>query len=466
MPMRIKQENNIKERSLIMNYLPNYKRPYPDELAISWVCHQADVNCLPLTSFYTNFLGADYKRASSIHLDVRDEFPQLYRRLYNVENMDRLYTETSTFPYEGISMTTGQQTRYVNNVFRPIDGLNRPTHALINEIRACPDCIAEDRNEYGRAYIHRSHNLSGVRVCHKHNRPLSVYAGPKMHECDFNMDDYEEIKSDVPIKDGRAYAVYAHALLSADINTDASAVRNAIERRMEILGYDPKDMASILPDVHKWEHEALWVDYGCDSCIKTKYRKMRNVSMAELQPLLMFLWPEPDDFAEAVNDHEPVLKQYTCPDCGRVYCATPQSQADGWGCPYCMSKVPETERFRQIVEKAGNGEYDLLTDFEAMNKKVKLWHKPCGKIIETTPDLFLFRGTRCTCKKHDPMFWYEQLDFPYPGFQLREYNGYYSDATIHHDGCGQDFLCRYRNFRQSPYCRKCGKKPKSGQSSK
>jgi len=446
-----------------MNNLPNYAAPYPDELAYSWVSHQAEVNGLPLTSFYTAYLGVGYKRASSIHLDVREEFTRLYKRLYDPEEMDKLYLKTSTFPYESISMTTGQQTHYINNVFRPADGLNRPTRALINEIKICPDCIKEDHRKYGRAYIHRSHNLSDVHACCMHHRPLSVYKGKKMHEMDFDMNDYEELKTGIPLKDECAYADYSHVLLTSGMSTDAPHVGTAIKRRMGDLGYDPNAMSPILPDVHKWEHKALWDAHNCEPCVKSKYRKMRNVSMSELQPLLMFLWPNPDSFVSAANKHEAVIRQYTCLDCGKAYCATPQSQRDGWGCPYCKRTVSETERFRQIVQQAGNGEYDLLTDFEAANKKVKMRHQPCGRIIETTPELFLFRGVRCSCRKQDPTYWYTKLDFQYPDFHLRDYKGYYDEAMIHHDGCGQDFLCRYRNFRQSPYCRKCGRRPSTGQ---
>lgn len=38
----------------------------------------------------------------------------------------------------------------------------------------CPDCIYEDIERYGEPYFHRSHNLEGVLLCHKHRKILQT----------------------------------------------------------------------------------------------------------------------------------------------------------------------------------------------------------------------------------------------------------------------------------------------------
>lgn len=45
----------------------------------------------------------------------------------------------------------------------------------IQTLRYCPDCINEDIKLYKEAYFHRSHNIEGVIVCHKHNKVLRTH---------------------------------------------------------------------------------------------------------------------------------------------------------------------------------------------------------------------------------------------------------------------------------------------------
>lgn len=46
-------------------------------------------------------------------------------------------------------------------------------------IAYCAKCVCEDRETYGEAYWHRSHQALGIDVCHKHGMPLSYFDIPR-----------------------------------------------------------------------------------------------------------------------------------------------------------------------------------------------------------------------------------------------------------------------------------------------
>lgn len=72
-------------------------------------------------------------------------------------------------------MTKGQQARYINNVFRPYDELNTAVNHMIKYVKICPECFKQDKVTYGTAYLHRMHQLSGVKICIIHKVKLVEY---------------------------------------------------------------------------------------------------------------------------------------------------------------------------------------------------------------------------------------------------------------------------------------------------
>ncbi len=40
--------------------------------------------------------------------------------------------------------------------------------------KVCPKCFEEDKEKYGEAYLHRNHNIIGIRTCYKHNCYLDI----------------------------------------------------------------------------------------------------------------------------------------------------------------------------------------------------------------------------------------------------------------------------------------------------
>lgn len=103
-----------------------------------------------------------------------------------------MFLSLSTFSFESLFMTEGQQTKYINYVCRRVDELNPPANCLFDKVRLCPECMKEDMNKYGEAYLHRSHHLYGV--CPDVNEVIKILSKnlPTLntYHCDICGNDY------------------------------------------------------------------------------------------------------------------------------------------------------------------------------------------------------------------------------------------------------------------------------------
>jgi hypothetical protein len=59
-------------------------------------------------------------------------------------------------------------------------------------LKYCPICVREDREAYGEAYWHRSHQLRQVQVCHKHHCNLKSSTIPAKSEGTYTLCPAEE----------------------------------------------------------------------------------------------------------------------------------------------------------------------------------------------------------------------------------------------------------------------------------
>ena len=155
-----------------MGKIPIVKKPYPDELLYSWICRLAYANGLSISAFSDAYLGRQNTEDTPLTWDIRNEFFLLYNSIYTTSDLINFYLDLTTFGYESIWMTRGQQTRYTNYVFRKQDKLNPFATTLFQSVNICPACFSEDIEKFGEPYLHRSHQLSGIMTCHKHKNKL------------------------------------------------------------------------------------------------------------------------------------------------------------------------------------------------------------------------------------------------------------------------------------------------------
>lgn len=108
-----------------------------------------------------------------------------------------------------------------------------------------------------------------------------------------------------------------------------------------------------------------------------------------------------------------------------------------------------------MIDKLGNGEYKVLSQFESMGYPIKIKHKNCGNVYSVTPRDFINEAVRCKCER---IISYEDVkDTIEKGgkYKLIQYTKSESPVTIQSLECGHIFKARYRKFINSPYCRVC-----------
>ncbi len=432
--------------------IPNFREPLPDELASSWLYGLAGMNGLGWHAFSAAYLGKD--SLAPLRPDPVKEYGHIREM---GEKAGKLFLTSSTYPFEAIFMSRGQQARFTNHVFYPPDTLNLNTWPLFKSARICPECRAEDIKVYRTPYLHASHHLSGVKACPRHGCLLWEFKGRKGDE--FRLDPGDYAKIDAPLPPLSAYAEYAYALLTSfnggNTCTDLDAAMKAVYARMAALGYTPYDsFQGFICDFRSGRHSELfpWDDAALISTIRPAAGKTHAMP-ERLLPVIMSLFPDPDMFVKAAGKPGSLISSYICPDCGKTYYASPASQELGWGCPECSMSITEEDRFRRLMDSAGHGEYEPAGPIITAGKKMPVIHKTCGRKIYVKPDDLLFGGVRCICEKKDAGGRIKEAVEAMPDFDFIRSTG--NTVTVRHEPCGSINSYKYSQFLDFPVCPVC-----------
>lgn len=436
-----------------MSIIPIVKKPYPDEFLYSWIHRLAKENGVSISRFSNLYLARNGK--NPIPIEVRGGFEKLCDVLGVTESLNELYLSLSTFSFESLAMTKLQQTRIVNNVFQKQDDLNNRSNSLFSNLKICPECANEDSLLYRTPYFHRSHQLSGVYTCHKHHCMLEKYVGVKGHECDYNKNDYEIIKSEISIDALNAYTDYVQYIFDAMCTTDIEQMKGIFLRKLNDLGYcGDNNYSALFDDIGAWKYKDLFVKTPEYLMKRRILGVIRDTNMQELIPLLMFAFSDPKDLVCEIYS-EALINVYKCENCDQIYYSTPQAVADGWGCPHCNRKLSTQERFIRLIDTIGNRQYIVKSNFESMTKKVLLYHQRCEQNFEIMPAKFLYEGIRCSCENIIIYKDAKKAIEAYKGFKLEEFQTSTLPVTIFHDDCKRTFSCGYHKFLKFPNCRCC-----------
>ena len=437
-----------------MGFIAVLKPTYPDELLYSWVHRLTSANGLLAKDFANAYLGSTNANIASLPYDIRAEFVPLYNNLLKKPDIIGLYLSTSTVEYESIFMTKGQQTKLINNVFAPKNALNTSSNGLIQVPCVCPECVREDIEKYGEAYLHRCHQLSGVQTCHKHQCLLKRYIGPKGHACEYRSDDYVSIDTKRDMGANIAFTAYSVSLFNSVKSCNIKVLKEILYDELHSYGYTAKEgYGSFIDSISKWQYWSL-IDCDIEQFLRVKMISAENVTAEELVPLLMFLFPDSEKLIAEVHKRssEALLKEYTCPDCGKSYITTPYAYDHKFGCHFCNKGKPEERIAEKIFEGAG---YELKSKFKSLDKNVSLLHKSCGQIISIKPRSFIFEGVRCLCESVITFERAREAIESVGDYELLEFNGGEKLCKIHSNTCGHTFDVRYRKFLKSPQCRVC-----------
>lgn len=441
-----------------MGFIPIMKKEYPDELMYSWLQRLAKINEISFEIFAYAYLGASSIRMGTTRVEIRNEMLYLYNNIYEKRDLREIYLSLSTFSFESLFMTEGKQTRYINNVFRPIDKLNAPINRLFNTIRLCPECIKEDMDKYGEIYVHRSHHLSGVCTCSKHKIALLEYKGKKGHACDYDLDDYKEIEQ-VNIDINNEYVSYAQALFESNVCGNILDFKRLLFSRLEELGYSSKNgYENFIDDFMNSKYRMIF-EGSLNRFFKITMISGEAATPMQIIPIFMEIYPDVNEVIKVLSRNLPTINTYYCDICGKDYYTTRKAVNDGWNCPYCDKNKPIEERYKQLIKMAGKGLYKPVSMFESLNEHVILHHTICNQDINIKPRGFLFENTRCQC---------EYVITPWDAKEAIEKDGKYElinfvntsePIKVKSKACEHEFPCNYFKFIKSPSCRIC--KPKN-----
>ena len=251
-----------------------------------------------------------------------------------------------------------------------------------------------------------------------------------------------------------AYADYAVRLFQSGIFTNIKLIKQIIRAKTMELGYSVKDKyKSMYWDIRNWKYSDL-ITYDIQYFMRVKLITAEHMKPEEVVPVIMFLFPDADEFINNVGKTEQLIIDRTCPVCDRNYCTTKYAEKIGYRCPNCELKIPLQDRFRQYINNLDK-EYIPQEDMTSMNKPVKMFHEKCGEIISIKPRAFLFEGVRCMCEHVLTEKEVIKKINSYDYFNFMSYDNDNDSVRIYCEVCHHFFKCNYHKFLKSPRCKVC-----------
>lgn len=430
-----------------MPYIPTVPIPYPDEFIYSWINRIIKANALS-TQVFTN---AYLHNTTMNTYDCKNYTYLLFDNMFNKPNVIESYLSLSTFEFEALFMTIGQQNKYINNVFRKKSRINTPANSIVSTLKLCPECRKKDIDKLGEPYFHKSHQLSVIKVCPVHNCALLQYNGSKLKANAYDLDEYKQL--DITDADIEA-ASMCNLLLNSHISGNIKDIKRIIYNRLNELNYSVSDgYTTFIEDISKTPYIKL-ISYDIARFLKSKLISASYISANEIIPLLLFLFPDELEFIRKFSS-EPILSNYTCNNCNKEYVSTKELQKTGWGCPYCE---PDDEITLARIINTTDKNYSLKGKLLSFGSSVNITHHTCGQVLKIKPRSFLFEGTRCKCEHQISFSQAKKNIEKEANFTLINYINTATPITVYSNSCGHTFDCIYSKFITSAKCRICNPK--------
>lgn len=442
----------------------------PDEMLYSWLYRLSIANGIAFKRFAQELTG----RYNYITLEVGCFVPGLlYHIGYKADSID-FFMESSVFPYYSLSMNRAYQAKYIAGFFISsfnVLGRNEP---LINVFRVCPECLKEDIERYGQPYLHRSHHIDGVKVCHRHGSLLCETRFRTADSFSFDIGRYTPIAGSVNCDREKEYACFGSKMLGLRFEVDINDVKDILKNRClekGLFASRKEQWSSLEP-----EKSVYGGYFGGDTGYNLKkIASGRSVPMHYLQVLIMYLYDGSfEDFENDLRRYKTksefpenntiklagkpagLLHAYRHEDCGSCFVQT-EWGAKAFGCPYCNSEKYSFELIKEIAERCSNNEYRVEGNPKDINDKIWIRHKACGDVCVRPAKNFIFDGVRCRCEYKVCFEEVAKRISDCGPYELVEYNGTESKAVIRHKECGGTFPIMLHKFIASPYCRLCDK---------
>lgn len=426
------------------NIIPIVIKPYPDELLFSWVYRLANINEMTIAAFSNEYFGTSLRHAAMPPVEIRKGFCKFCEALQYQKDFSELYLSLSTLSFEAIAFPVDQQIRIINNIFMQPNLLNTVGTYFFTDLNVCLDCIKEDIEQYGEAYIHRSHQLAGVKTCHKHHTKLYHFDCKKSFKYDFNSENLSPVVMTNSLEEENRCADYAYDLLQSGLTSNMEEIKKFVLNYLKQKETDEQNAM-----------EALKTILGSE-LLANRWKSLNfGLDMRQVVVVLMNLFPNVDELIKVMAPHKTLIQRFYCEKCKSYYYSTELAQTNGWGCSNCSTQKTVDELFQEIVGISGNNKYRILEPLSSINEPIKIFHETCEEEIEIKPNNFLFSGVRCYCEKYTSQKAAKEAVEKHKGFKLINFKGTQAHATIYHEECECEFQCNYNSFLNVPRCRCC-----------
>lgn len=177
----------------MLSFFPN---PYPDETVYSIIArYHKRIGNLKFSKTIEELFGVYEFYPSSYSASLLTELINALPKKsgYDEEYFIRNHT---IYPYYESFLTEKQKQESIEGMKSSTYGCRyREDHMMYGYntlFKICPSCIMEDKENYGEAYFHRVHQISGYVVCHKHGDFLQEYS-IELNYRDFTKNDIVDI---------------------------------------------------------------------------------------------------------------------------------------------------------------------------------------------------------------------------------------------------------------------------------
>ena len=378
--------------------------------------------------------------------------------LRNDVSLINFFLRTSLFP--GLRPVISNADAIVLYVFRDnTNDIDINPKIYCQRPQYCPLCSLDDYRTKGYTWLRRSHNMPGVKVCHKHHCYLSQDDGTGKYNT-------EAQKTENTTEIG--YSIFAHDMLTAMIDCNNQHTIDAVKKKITELGYEiPRGgysdfVAACLAD----KYQGFLPD-NTERVLKTHKKDIVHSENCEIMlKILYVLFQTTEGFRQYVG-HDRLFepKGYDILEyrdglyrlqhkCGKQIIVTQETFEKGWKC-VCRKKQNREQNVNVHIRSAGNKKYDIIAH---RGNNVVLKHKNCGKEQEYSPYRFVLDDIRCTCERKRPISEIRQEINSFKDFKLVSYENLNKPMTIRHTICGKTFEIGYYDFKKAPYCRACYQK--------
>ena len=167
----------------MISYLPEI---YPDELVYSWFCrYYVHSGCMTHKMALDDILYSRHNNLSKKFIGHLK--PAFQRKIEDIYPIKKLILEHTMFPQYARFLPSERKNKALHDLSYDFCDANNflsvPPRAEEDKyLKYCPLCSAEDRQEYGERYWHRTHQIRNMKLCHKHNCMLENSTVPAISE--------------------------------------------------------------------------------------------------------------------------------------------------------------------------------------------------------------------------------------------------------------------------------------------